>query len=196
MLASDPLYISAEDYLAGELISPIKHEYRDGEVFAMSGGTRAHTFITGNLFALLWMSLRRSGCRAFSENMKVRIPKSKAYYYPDVGVTCRVEDQDRQTKEHMIHHPTLLIEVLSPSTESFDRREKFADYRTLDSLQEYCLVSADRPEIELFRRDTSGNWAQQVYRGSEGGDVLVKFESVGVAIALGEIYEDTGILES
>ncbi|MFO8038350.1 MAG: Uma2 family endonuclease, partial [Sodalinema sp.] len=150
MLANDPLYITPEDYLAAEEISPIRHEYRDGEVFAMTGGTQAHHTIVGNLFFALKTHLRSSGCRIFAEGMKTRVEASNAFYYPDVVVTC--DDRDRQPQSQYIEYPRLIIEVLSPSTARFDRTEKFADYRTIPSLEEYVLVSSDRQQVEVFQK--------------------------------------------
>lgn len=193
MLSTDPLYIQPEDYLASELVSPTKHEYCNGEVFAMSGGTRAHSIITGNLFANLWSHLRRSGCRAFSENMKVRVQAANAYYYPDIAVTCHESDRDRQNEQHFIEYPRLIVEVLSPSTAAFDRGEKFADYRTLESLQEYALVSSDRAQIEIFQQNASGQWTRKTYSGGNR-DRVVHFATMDFAITLNEIYEDTALL--
>ncbi len=193
MLASDPLYIRPEDYLAGELVSPIKHEYRDGEVFAMSGGTQNHATVILNLATALKLHLRGSGCRPFAENMKVPIATAKAYYYPDITVTC--DERDRQPKQHFIEHPCLIVEVLSPSTAAFDRGEKFADYRTLGSLEEYVLVGGDRVGVEVFRRGESGEWTRRVYGMDDGGGAIVRLESVGLAIGLRDVYEDTSLLE-
>ncbi|MGD1900812.1 MAG: Uma2 family endonuclease [Geitlerinemataceae cyanobacterium] len=190
MLANDPIYIHPDEYLASELASPVRHEYRGGEVFAMSGGTRAHSIITGNLFGNLWMHLRGSGCRAFSENMKVRVAAANSFYYSDIAVTCDDRDSDGQSKQHYIEHPKLIIEVLSPSTAAFDRMEKFADYRTLGSLEEYVLVSAERMEVEVFRRG-SGAWTRQVY--GENSEASVQLGCVDLALALGEVYEDTSL---
>ncbi|TAF57238.1 MAG: Uma2 family endonuclease [Oscillatoriales cyanobacterium] len=187
MLTSDPLYIHPEDYLAGELASPVKHEYRDGEVLAMSGGTQNHATIILNLATALKLHLRGSGCRPFAENMKVQVRVADAYYYPDIAVTC--DERDRQPEQHFIEHPRLIIEVLSPSTAKFDRDVKFADYRTLESLVEYVLVASDRREVEVFRRQESGRWTQQGYRSGE--DEGVRLESVDFAIGLREVYEDT-----
>lgn len=190
MLATDPLYLHPDDYLAGELASPVKHEYRQGEAFAMSGGTRAHSIVTGNLFGNLWTHLRGSGCRAFAENMKVRVQAANAFYYPDVAVTCSDRDRDQQLQRHFIDDPRLIMEVLSPSTAAFDRGEKFADYRTLESLEEYVLVSSDRVAIEVFRRDDAGNWTRVTYDERDGSISLM---SVDLTIGLRDIYEDTSL---
>jgi Uma2 family endonuclease len=186
MLATNPLYITPEDYLAAEEISPIRHEYRDGEVFAMTGGTQNHAMIVLNLATALKNHLRGSSCRTFAENMKTRAKAKNAFYYPDVVVTC--DERDRQPKSTFIAHPRLIIEVLSPSTARFDRTEKFADYRTIPSLSEYVLVSTDGRQIEQFQRDDRGQWNKLEFAD------LLQLASVDCAIAIDEIYEDTDIL--
>jgi len=185
MLATDPLYISPEDYLAAEEVSPVRHEYRDGEVFAMSGGTRNHHAIAGNLFFLLKSHLRGSGCHVFMEGMKTRVETSNAFYYPDIVVTC--DDRDRPNNEQYIEYPTLIIEVLSPRTARFDRTEKFADYRTIPSLSEYLLVSTDSRTVEQFHKDERGNWNPIAIADS------LHLASIDCPIAIADIYEDTDI---
>lgn len=185
MLATDPLYISPADYLAAEEVSPFRHEYRDGEVFAMTGGTLNHNAIIGNLVVILKSHLRGSGCQTFAESIKTHVEARNAYYYPDLVVTC--DDRDRRPQNHYIEHPCLIIEVLSPSTARFDRTEKFADYRTIPSLTEYMLVSTDRQAIEVFQRDDRGEWSL-----ASPSDP-VQLVSVGAAIAITDVYEDTDI---
>jgi Uma2 family endonuclease len=188
MLATDPLYITPDDYLAAEEISPIRHEYRDGEVFAMTGGTLNHNTIISNFIALLKNHLRGSGCFVFSENVKTRVAERNAFYYPDLAVTC--DDRDRPSNALYIEHPCLIIEVLSPSTARFDRTEKFADYRTIPSLTEYVLVSTDRQAVEVFQRSDRGVWQL-----ANPGD-HVQLISVNIMIAIAEIYDDTDISHS
>ena len=185
MLATNPLYITPEDYIAAEEVSPIRHEYRDGEVFGMTGGTRNHHTIAGNLFFLLKTHLRGSSCRAFLEGMKLRVEASNAFYYPDVVVTC--DDRDRPNNEQYINHPSLIIEVLSPSTARFDRTEKFADYRTIPSLSEYLLISTDRQQIEHFQRDDRNTWRLNVTTDP------IHLASVDCPIVIADIYDDTNI---
>jgi len=181
---TDNLYISPKDYLEGESVSPIKHEYRQGEVWAMAGGTQVRNIITGNIFARLRSHLRGSPCRVFVENMKVRIETADAYYYPDVVVTC--DDRDRNPKQDFIRHPSLIIEVLSPKTEAFDRGAKFADYRAIDTLREYVLVSCDRRQIDCYRRNDRGKWELESYEKSD----RVNLESMDLQLSMADIYED------
>lgn len=185
MLASDPLYISPEDYLAAEEVSPIRHEYRDGEVFAMTGGTRNHHAIAGSLFFLLKSHLRGSGCYAFMEGMKTRVETSNTFYYPDIVVAC--DDRDRPNNEQYIEHPCLIIEVLSLSTACFDRTEKFADYRAIATLQDYILVATDRRFVEHFQKDDRGNWTLTTPTDA------IAINRLNCTIAIAEIYEDTDI---
>ena len=187
MLATDPLYISPEDYLAAEEISPHRHEYRDGEVFAMTGGTRNHHAITANLHLILGSHLRGSGCRAFVEGMKTHVEAKNAFYYPDIVVTC--DDRDRPSDDPYISHPCLIIEVLSPSTARFDRTEKFADYRAIPSLCEYVLVASDCQRVEVFQRNDEGQWGI----GNVPEDDTIWLASVDCAIAFCEIYRDVNV---
>jgi len=138
----DSPYLSPADYLAAEAESPVKHEYRDGKVYAMAGGTDAHVTIALNLWALLRGHLRGGSCRAYALDMKARVEELNRFYYPDVMVTC--DDRDRNNNTFKCH-PCLVVEVLSESTEAFDRGDKFSDYRHLVSLQEYVLISQVRP---------------------------------------------------
>ncbi|MDC0831450.1 Uma2 family endonuclease [Geitlerinema sp. CS-897] len=187
MLATDPLYVSPEDYLAAEEISPIRHEYRDGEISAMTGGTRNHHAITANLHLILGNHLRDTGCRAFVEGMKTHIEANNVFYYPDIVVTC--DDRDRPSDDPYISYPCLIIEVLSPSTERFDRTEKFADYRAIPSLSEYVLVASDRQHVEVFQRQHDGRWTL----GSEPNDDTIVLVSVNCAAAFSEIYRDVNV---
>ena len=177
-------YVSPEDYLAGEKVSPIKHEYKQGEIYAMAGAKKAHVIISGNAFALLRNHLRGSGCMPYVADVKVRIEAANCYYYPDVAVTC--DERDSNTDEDFIIYPRLIVEVLSPSTAAFDRGEKFADYRTSESLQEYVLINQERVSVECFRRNAEGLWV--LYPYSQGQEV--QFSSVNFSCAIETLYED------
>lgn len=187
MLATDPLYITPEDYLAAEEISPIRHEYRDGEVFAMTGGTLNHNAIIGNLLFALKSRLRGSGCRPFSEGVKTRVPSRNAFYYPDIAVSCN--PSDRPSNELYINSPCLIIEVLSPSTARFDRTAKFADYRTIPTLMEYVLVATDRQQVQVFQRGDRDQWNLSTPPTPD----TIRLASVDCEIVIADIYEDTNI---
>ena len=148
---------SPEDYLAWEHEQPFRNEYVDGEVFAMSGASDAHGTAAGNLFAGLHAHLRGSPCKTFIADMKVHVEAANSFFYPDILVTCDPRDRAPEAS-HVKRHPLLIVEVLSPSTEAYDRGNKFAAYRRLESLQEYVLVSIDERRIEVFRRDGTGHW--------------------------------------
>jgi len=178
----DSPYLSPEDYLAAEAESPVKHEYRDGEVYAMAGSTDAHVTIALNLWALLRGHLRGGSCRAYALDMKARVEELNRFYYPDVMVTC--DDRDRNNNTFKCH-PCLVVEVLSESTEAFDRGDKFSDYRHLVSLQEYVLISQVRPQVEVFRRNAEGLWVLHPY----GDGDTVELASVGWSGAISELYE-------
>jgi Uma2 family endonuclease len=187
MLAtSDPRYVTIEAYLAGERESPIRHEYRNGEVSAMSGGSDAHATISGNLHALIWNHVRGSGCRVYIADMKVRVERKNCYYYPDVMVTC---DEHDKTPEGVKRFPKLIIEVLSPSTESFDRGLKFTDYCAIETLVEYVTVRQDRREVEVYRAEADGGWSRQGYGVESLGDGAIVLESLGLGLTMDDIYE-------
>ncbi|WP_431193322.1 Uma2 family endonuclease [Trichocoleus desertorum] len=131
-------YVSPEAYLVGEDNSPVKHEYRGGQIYAMAGASNAHVLIAVNLATTLRTHLRGKGCLTFASDTKVHIQAINTYHYPDVIVTC--DERDRSFSD-FVRYPCLLVEVLSDTTEAFDRGDKFADYRQLESLQEYVLVS-------------------------------------------------------
>lgn len=180
------------DYLAGETRSDIRHEYVDGHVYAMAGASKAHNIIAGNIFSRLRQHLRGSPCRAFVADMKVKIEASRAYYYPDVVVTCSEEDTTDSAPRDVLTAPSLIVEVLSESTENTDRREKMRAYGSLDSLEEYLLVDSRRALAELFRKRAEGGWEHWVMTP---GDTL-NLASVGLDIAVVDLYEDAGLRDS
>lgn len=176
-------YISPEDYLNGEETSPIKHEYRQGEVYAMAGASNTHVIISLNIASRLRNHLRGRGCQTYISDTKVQIESMNTYYYPDVVVSC---DQRDKALENFIRHPCLVIEVLSPSTEAFDRGDKFADYRHIESLQEYVLVSQNRENVDCFRRNQDGQWV--LYPYGKGDEIYLA--SLDFRCAIADVYED------
>ncbi len=178
-------YISPEDYLEGERVSPIKHEYIRGEVYAMAGASKAHVTIAGNLFAMLRSHLRGRGCIPYMADMKVQIEAASIYYYPDVTVTCDERDNS-SSDEDFIRYPCLVVEVLSPKTAAFDRGDKFADYRTIDTLEDYVLINQERMSVECFRRNSEGLWVLHPY--SQGEEIYLA--SVDFHCPIEALYED------
>jgi len=184
MVANPSLnYISPEEYLKAEELSPIKHEYRDGEVYAMAGASDSHVTICVNLVGLLRNHVRGNGCRLYIGDMKARIETANIYYYPDVMVSCDERDKAFQSFKK---YPSLIIEVLSKTTEAFDRGDKFADYRELETLQEYVLISQKRQRVECFRRNAEGIWIFSSY--SQGAEIYLA--SVDFTTTIDAIYED------
>jgi Uma2 family endonuclease len=183
VVSKSEIYISPEEYLEGEKKSPVKHEYIKGQVYAMAGASDAHNLITGSFYALLRNHLRGKGCLPYTGDMKARIEDRNIYYYPDVLVTCDPRDR---TSEYSKRYPCLIIEVLSDSTEAFDRGDKFADYRHLETLQEYVLVKQDQQSVDCFRRNEQGRW--ELYAFTEGDQVELK--SINFNCAIVSLYED------
>ncbi len=176
-------YIPPEEYLTEEELSPVKHEYIDGQVYAMAGASDAHVTIAGNLFALLRNYLRGSGCRVYMSDMKAHIETANTFYYPDVMVTC--DARDKALPNHK-KYPCLIVEVLSESTEAFDRGDKFINYQQLPTLQEYVLINQKRQRLECFRRNAEGLWVLHPYtQGSE-----IHLASIDFRTNIDNLYED------
>jgi Uma2 family endonuclease len=177
--------VSEEEYLRLEAHSPVRHEYVAGEVFAMTGGTLRHNSIALNLATALKAHLRSGPCKVFMNDVRVRVEKAKAYYYPDLLVACAREGAPVDLGATTVHDPVQLIEVFSERTEATDRREKLLAYRTLPSLLEYVMVSQDERRVEIHRRRGDIGWDRIEYADDE----TVELKSVGRAIAMRDIYE-------
>lgn len=173
-----------DDYLAWESGQPERNEYVDGEVFAMSGASDAHVTIALNIAAMLRTALRGTPCRPFISDMKVQVEAANCFFYPDVLVTCDPRDRSPEAS-HVKRHPALIIEVLSPTTEAFDRGDKFAAYRTLDSLREYALVSIEARRVDVFRRDDTGHWVLYPFAATDELDLA----SVGLRCPVADVFE-------
>jgi Uma2 family endonuclease len=172
-----------EEYFAWEEQQQVRHEYIDGEVYAMTGGTINHSQIASTFNRLLGNHLRGSGCKVLNSDARVNIVASTHYVYPDVSVTC--DGRDKTTTQY-ITYPCLIVEVLSSATEAYDRGNKFKLYRCNPSLQDYILVDAETMAIELFRRADGDNWRIIDY---EPGDV-VELTSIKLTFPIEQIYED------
>lgn len=181
-----PALISVTDYLEGEKNSPIRHEYLGGQIFAMSGGSEEHNRITLNIASFLNSHLRGSGCKTFMSDMKVNMPiardTAELFYYPDVMVTCDPQDTEKYYKTR----PCLIVEVLSPSTQNLDRREKRLNYQSLPSLQEYVLVSQTEMKVEVYRRNAKGDWSLEILELDDS----LELNSVGLTLTMAEIYDE------
>lgn len=174
----------ANAYLAWEERQTEKHEYMAGEVFAMAGARREHVVVAGNLYAAFKQRLRGGPCQAYVADLRVRIAAVDAFFYPDVVVSCDLCDHQAT---QFIEHPTLIVEVLSESTESFGRGHKFAAYRTLPSLQEYVLVDIAARRVETFQRTVENNWLLHDYLPDSQE---CRFPSLAVSIPFAEIFEN------
>lgn len=176
------------EYLEVEELSPaVKHELVGGEIFAMAGGTIEHAALSTAISALLVARLRGGPCRAYSSDLRIRIREANVATYADVTVVCGAVERDPESPTHATN-PRVVVEVLSPSTESYDRGEKRLYYQQLPSLHEYVLVSQDRRRVELWRRDGAA-WAASIH---EAG-AQVPLTSLGIALDVDEIYEVAGV---
>lgn len=173
---------SVEEYLQQEAGSRLRHEYLAGEVFAMTGASPRHNRIAGRLYVAFANHLGSGPCQPYMSDVKVRfkINSDEYLYYPDVMVACDREGE----REHYLRNPKLIVEILSPSTEEIDRREKAIHYRSILSLEEYALVAQDDREVTLQRR--SDHWKSTVYTAPEH---VVEFRSIGLSLPIAKIYE-------
>ena len=175
---------SADEYLELERRAETKSEFHDGQIYAMTGASREHNLVNVNISRELSQQLKGRPCEAYAADMRVKAAESRSYHYPDftvVGGSPVFEDDHLDT----LLNPTLVIEVLSPSTESYDRGGKFASYRKIESLREYVLVSQDAPRIERFQRTAEG-W---VLTEAEGLDATLPLDAIGCTLSLREVYE-------
>jgi Uma2 family endonuclease len=175
---------SVEEYLVLELSAATKTEYYDGELYAMSGGTRNHSLIATNLNGELRSALLGKGCFVFGSDLKVRIETTNSFVYPDGMVICGQEEYFFG-KSDTILNPTLLFEVLSESTAAWDRGGKFRLYDEISSLKEYIVLEQHTPQIDMYHRNDQGFWVLKRY---DGLDAEVEFKSLGVSIPTNLIF--------
>ena len=177
--------LTPEEYLQIERAAEFKSEYYDGRMYAMPGASFPHAQIIGSLAGELYAVLRKGPCSVTTNDLRVRVSPGGLYTYPDVVVVCgdpKFADDQKDT----LLNPTVIVEVLSPSTEAYDRGFKAAQYRKLESLQEYALVSQDEPRMEIFRRQAGGAW---LFSEAAGLEAVCRFESLECQVALADIYE-------
>lgn len=188
MVASpDRNYLSPQEYLEWEEHQDIKYEYINGEVFAMTGGTLPHNDIALNLASALKSHLRGGSCRVNMADGKVAVSENGPFYYPDVVVSC--DERDRQAIK-FLQHPCLIVEVLSPSTEAYDRGAKFRQYRRMPTLQEYVLIDAEKISLDCFQLNEKGLWELHSYE--EGDEVYLHTVDFRFPISL--VYEDVQLV--
>jgi len=177
--------LTAEEYLAFERQAEARHEFVNGQIVAMAGGTVRHAIICDNLVALMRSKLRGTGCQSFSASLRVKIETTGNYTYPDLSIVCGKLQMEDARQDNLLN-PRLIVEVLSPSTERHDRGWKFKNYQLIATFEEYVLVSQDEPRVERFLRQGDVGW---LMTHVEGLDKSVQFESLGCELPLREIYE-------
>ena len=182
MSALQKQFYTPEEYLEMERRAEYKSEYFAGEIVAMAGAKRKHNLIAVNVTASLYVQLRGKPCEVYANDMKVQADKEKQFSYPDVVVVCG-EPQFRDDEDDVLQNPTVIVEVLSPSTEACDRGEKFLRYRQLESLQEYLLVTQNERRVERFTKQSDGSW-----RMTDTSDGEIRLDCIGCTLALDDIY--------
>jgi Uma2 family endonuclease len=186
-----PQLMTPQEYLKWEEQQPIKYEYMNGQVFAMTGGTLPHNSIALNLASVLKNHLRGKGCKVFMADAKVGVSQNGSFHYPDVMVTCDSRDQ---TARQAVYHPCLIVEVLSPSTEQIDQGKKFRNYRQIDTLKEYVLIDAETINVDCYRLNEKEKWELTTYSLEEPADnetnVEIYLDSVDFHCPISLLYED------
>jgi len=176
--------LTPEQYLDAERAAEFKHEYYNGHIYAMSGGSYRHAQIIGGLVRELGNALKKRSCSVVPSDLRLRVSLDGLYTYPDVVVICG-DPKFADDRSDTLLNPALIAEVLSPSTEAYDRGFKSAQYRTVESLEEYALVSPAEPRVEMFRRQPNGHW---LLSEAVGLEAVCHFDSLDCAIPLSEIY--------
>jgi Uma2 family endonuclease len=176
-----------EEYFELELASEERYEYFNGEVFCMSGVSANHAQIESNLNLNLRLALRERGCRVFPANMRIKVPAALPYRYPDLAVVCDKPNYEKIGGIEALTNPTLLVEVLSPSTEAYDRGDKFTYYKSIQSFQEYLLVAQHRPHITHYVKQTDGKWDYEEINDLAAG---LSLPTIDCTLALSEVYRD------
>jgi Uma2 family endonuclease len=179
--------LSPEDYLRRERRAELRHEYVDGVLYAMTGGTLRHNVVALNVASALKSALRAGPCRVFMSDAKLHVAHANSYYYPDVMVSCEEGLRELGPEDAVVSAPVLVVEVLSPATAVVDRREKLVAYRRIEALGEYLLIDPDGLRAELHRR-VAGGWEQREY---DPGDA-VELASVGLTLPAATVFEGLG----
>ncbi|MDQ1592143.1 MAG: hypothetical protein QOG71_2770 [Pyrinomonadaceae bacterium] len=177
-------YLSPEEYLTLERQAEFKSEYVDGVTYARAGSSVRHNVIVGNVLAEFNIQLRKTNCTVFPSDLKVRVPNSKRFFYPDVSMVCG-EIQFADDERDVVLNPVVIVEVLSDSTAAFDRGKKFQSYQQIESLREYLLVSQDEFVVEHFLRQDDGHW---LYTKAAGLDEAIAIPTLECRLALADIY--------
>lgn len=177
--------MTEEEYLAFERGSSTKHEYFKGYIYAMTGAKEPHNLISGNIIAALHPQLRRKGCRIYPSDMRVKVMQTGLNTYPDITIVCGAPQFTDNVRDTIVN-PMVIIEVLSASTERYDRGMKFQNYRTIETLYDYLLIAQDHYHIEHFSRQENGLW---IFQEATNIELSVNIQSVGCVLALQDVYE-------
>ncbi len=184
-LPQESTRMTEAEYLAFERASETKHEYIDGHVYAMAGASRQHNLISTNTVATLHFQLRQTPCETYQGDMRVKVQMGDLYSYPDVTVVC-AEPQFADSKQDMLLNPVIVVEVLSPTTEKYDRGKKFRQYRQLDSMQEYLIIEQEKSHIEHYLRQPDNTW---LLADAVGLDASLELPSIGCTLKLADVYQ-------
>jgi len=188
----DKTIFTEQEYLQMESASDRKHEYFEGEIFAMSGASNRHNKIFSNLFGDIAYKLKGKACQPYGSDMRMHIPKNTFYTYPDISVYCH-EMSLKELEDDTLIFPTVIIEILSKSTRNYDRGDKFKLYRDIVSLKEYHLIDSEKISVESFRINTSGNWELEELKSLHDD---FHIQAIEYRIPLHEIYNGTKLQES
>lgn len=181
-----PKYISEEDYLTMEEVSPVKHEYFNGEIFQMAGASENHNSIAMNVSSELHQQLKKRQCKVFQNDMRLYIEKEGIYVYPDIMVVCGQTELKRYKSLENLLNPILIIEVLSDSTADFDKGRKFEHYRTIESFKEYLLVSQKTKQIMRYTKQNDGSWNLMDFIGDS---TEIELSSIECSLNTSDIYD-------
>lgn len=190
MAAQPKIYVMPQEYLTIERQAKYKSEYSDGQIFAMSGASKQHNLIVANVLGELHAQLKKRPCTVYPSDMRLKVSPTGLYTYPDVSVVCGEAEFDDDHQDTLLN-PTLIVEVLSKSTEAYDRGEKFEQYRKLASLAEYILIAQDKYHVEHYVRQANHQWLlSEANRLQE----TIQLPSIGCELALVDIYAKVKII--
>lgn len=175
-----------EEYLELDKHSDERYEYFDGEVLSLNGGSINHERIIKNLLRRLEEKLEGKDCEAFPSNLRLKVPAAFPYRYPDVSVICGELQSEELAGQQLVLNPSVIIEVLSPTTEAYDLGKKFTAYQSIESFREYLLIAQDRPHVIQYVRQAGGKWLRSEHQGL---DAVLELESLNLALPLSEIYQ-------
>jgi Uma2 family endonuclease len=179
-------FISEEEYLTMEEVSPVKHEYFNGEIFQMAGASERHNNIAGNIYGELYNQLKKRPCKVYQNDMRLYIEEEGLYTYPDVMVVCGKPEIKKYKNLDNILNPILIVEVLSESTADYDKGAKFEQYRTIESFKEYLLVSQNRKQLTRYTKQADGSWILTDFIGDK---TQIELSSIECSLSIEDIYD-------